>query len=258
MLQNSYLEIKGYFPPHFHVIQGFPYKPATRTMSPMKNILLTACLFCATAIAATQPDNAALRAIVDSFVRQQTMGLPGKVAFHIDEIDKRIALRPCSKIEAFLPAGSQLIGRVAIGLRCNEVNGWSIFIPVQIKITRELLVSTHPLTMGQTVHAEDLARQTTETTQNTGITDSDRVIGKVLRYSIAAGYILRDDMLRAPYSVKQGQTVKLSIQGGGFSLSSSGVAMTNASEGESVQVRTASGRVISGTAWEEGVVQINP
>lgn len=224
----------------------------------MKKLLLLGFLFCASALAAPQQDHASLRAVVTTFVQQQITGLPGKVAFNVDQIDPRIALRPCSKIEAFLPTGGQLIGRVSIGVRCNEVNGWSIFIPVQIKITRDLLISARPLSMGQVVHEEDLARQTTETTQNVGLTDARQAIGKVLRYSVAAGYILRDDMLRAPFSVKQGQSVKLSIQGGGFSLSSSGVALNNAGEGEAVQIRTASGRVVSGIAGAEGVVRINP
>lgn len=226
----------------------------------MKKILLVACLFLhSVAVAAAAPqDHASLKSAVTSFVQQQTAGLPGKVTYNVDEIDKRIALRACSKIEAFLPAGSQLIGRVSIGVRCNEVNGWSIYIPVQIKISRELIISARPLALGQLLHAEDIARQTTETTQNVGITDAAQVIGKVLRYSVAAGYIMRDDMLRAPYNVKQGQTVQLSVQGAGFSLSSSGVALNNASEGETVQIRTFSGRIVSGIAGEDGIVKISP
>ena len=172
----------------------------------MKKILLIACLFlhCVAAEAgaetAAQQDHASLKAAVTAFVQQQTAGLPGKVAFTVDEIDKRIALRACSRIETFLPAGSQLIGRVSIGVRCNEVNGWSIFIPVQIRISRDLIISARPLALGQIVHAEDIARQTTETTQNVGITDAMQVIGKVLRYSIAAGQVLRNDMLRLKLS----------------------------------------------------------
>lgn len=229
-------------------------------MTPMKKILLVVCLFLhsVAVAAAAQQDHATLKTSVTSFVQQQTAGLPGKVAFNVDEIDKRIALRACSKIEAFLPAGSQLIGRVSIGVRCNEVNGWSIYIPVQIKISRDLVISARPLLMGQLLHAEDIARQTTETTQNVGITDAAQVIGKVLRYSVAAGYIMREDMLRAPYNVKQGQTVQLSAQGAGFSLSSSGVALNNASEGETVQIRTSAGRIVSGIASGDGTVKINP
>ncbi|ADL55072.1 flagellar basal body P-ring formation chaperone FlgA [Gallionella capsiferriformans] len=225
----------------------------------MKTLLLIIYLLCySLASAAPQQDHAQLRAAAAALVQQQTAYLPGKVTFMVDEIDKRISLRPCSKIEAFLPPGTQLTGRVSIGVRCTETGGWSTLIPVQIKITRELLVSAHALTLGQIVRETDLARLQTETTLNSGITDASLIVGKVLRYSVAAGYILREDMLRPPYSIKQGQTVNLSIQANGFTLSSSGVALNNASEGETVQARTSSGRVISGTASADGVILINP
>ncbi|MDO9010752.1 MAG: flagellar basal body P-ring formation chaperone FlgA [Gallionella sp.] len=224
----------------------------------MKNFLLIACLFLYCASAVALQDHALLKKTVDSFVKQQTADLPGKVAYHVDEIDSRIALRACSRVEAFLPTGSKLIGRVSIGVRCMEANGWSLFIPVQIKITRELLISAHPLTAGQIVREQDIARLTTETTQSGGIADSGLVIGKVLRYSIASGSVLRENMLRAPYSIKQGQSVRLSVQGSGFSISGAGVALNNASEGETVQIRTSTGRVVSGIAVADGVAQINP
>ena len=226
----------------------------------MKNLTLFTLLLLHTSQAAyaASQDHTSLRTAVTSLVQQQTASLPGKVSFNVDEIDRRINLRACSKIEAFLPAGSQLLGRVSVGVRCMESNGWSIFIPVQIKITRDLLIASRALTMGQVVREEDLARQTTEISQSGGLTESRQVVGKVLRYSVAAGYVMREDMLRAPYSVKQGQSVQLSVQGSGFTLSSSGVALNNASEGESVQIRTTAGRVVSGIAINEGIVRITP
>lgn len=234
-------------------------------MAAMKNLLLVLLLlFIPPAFAATYQDHAALRTRVADFVLQQTAGLPGKVSFHVDEIDPRITLRSCAQIETFLPAGSQLIGRISVGVRCTDANGaggangWSILIPVQIKISRELIVSARPLALGQVIHEEDLARQITEVTQNTGLTDSRLVVGKVMRFSVAAGYVLREEMLRAPYSIKQGQVVPISVQGGGFTLNSSGVALNNAAEGEAVQIRTQSGRVISGIATEDGAVRVSP
>ena len=83
-------------------------------------------------------------------------------------------------------------------------------------------------------------------------------IGKVLRYGIAAGQVLRENMLRAPYSITQGQVVQLVVQGGNFSIRSEGIALNNAGEGQTVQVRTSSGRVISGIAGTGGVVEIEP
>lgn len=224
----------------------------------MRIFVLLVCLFLHRAAIAAPQDHALIKSAVNAFVQQQLAGEQGKVSINVDEIDKRLTLRACNRLEPFLPAGSQLIGRILIGVRCDEPGGWSMFVPVQIRISRELIVSARSLTMGQILHAEDLARQTVETSQNTGLTDANQVIGKVLRYSITAGYILRSDMLRAPYFVKQGQSVQLSVQGSGFVLSSSGVALNNASEGEPVQIRTSAGRVISGIASGDGVVRINP
>lgn len=225
----------------------------------MKKLLLFVSLLleCIAASAAVQ-DHAQIRNAVSAFVQQQTAALPGKASSKIEEMDGRIALPECARLEAFLPAGSQLIGRTAVGVRCMEKNGWSIFIPVQVRLNLDLLVSARQLPLGHTLQEGDLARQTTETTQVSGFTDPRQVLGKVLRYGITAGQILREDMLRLPYSVTQGQVVQLTVQGRGFSVRSEGVALNNASEGQTVQVRVAAGRVTGGVARAGGVVEITP
>ena len=236
-------------------------------MRPMKNFFLL-LLSLAAAIALgnsasadttrAPQSHAQIRNAAALFVQQQTAALPGKVSYQIDEIDRRIALPACAKLEAFLPSGSQLIGKTSIGVRCNETNGWSIFIPVQIRVSLNLLVSARQLSVGYTLQEQDLATQTMETSKATGFTDPKQVIGKVLRYGITAGQILREDMLRQPYSVTQGQIVQLAAQGNGFSIRSEGVALNNAGEGQTVQVRVGAGRVISGIARAAGLVEIGP
>lgn len=195
--------------------------------------------------------------VISAFVQQQTATLDGKVDYQIEALDPRIVLAPCSKLEAFLPGGSQLIGKTSVGVRCTDRNGWKILVPVQIKVTLALLVSSRQLPSGQVLQEQDIARQMVEISRTDGYTDAAQVIGKVLRYSIAAGQVLRSDMLRAPYSVTQGQLVQTIARGRGFNIRGEGVAMNNASEGQSVQVRIASGRTISGTA-RNGAVEISP
>ncbi|HEU0189159.1 MAG TPA: flagellar basal body P-ring formation chaperone FlgA [Gallionella sp.] len=252
----------------------------------MKKLLLIAFLLLQSAAAGAAPatdvlvrsapstatqDHTQIRNAVASFVQQQTAALPGKVSYQIDEIDRRIVLPKCAELEAFLPAGSQLIGKTSVGVRCNQplrkeeannrsahTNGWSIFVPVQIRLNLNLLTSAHQLPPGHTLQEQDLASQSTETSQPGGFTDPKQVLGKVLRYGIAAGQVLREDMLRQPYSVMQGQIVQLAVQGNGFSIRSEGVALNNASEGQTVQIRVGSGRVISGVARAGGVVEIVP
>ncbi len=203
-------------------------------------------------------NHALIKSAVTDFVQQQTTPLSGKVTFKVDDIDPRITLQECAKLEAFLPPGSQLIGKVSVGVRCNELNGWNIFVPVQIKISLKLLASARQLPPGHTLQEADLSTLTTETTHAGGITDPRQATGKVLRYGIAAGQVLREDMLRPPYSVVQGQVVQFAVQGSGFSIGSEGIALNNASEGQAVQIRVASGRVISGIARSNGKVEISP
>lgn len=203
-------------------------------------------------------DHQDLRNSIIAFVKQQTASMPGKTSYRVDEIDRRINLPQCGKIEVFLPDGSHLIGNTSVGVRCSEKNGWSIFVPVQIKISLDLLISARKLPPGHTLQQDDLSTQTTEITQAGGITEPGQAIGKVLRYGIAAGQILREDMLRPPYSIIQGQAVKLLIQSRGFSISSTGVALNNASEGQAVKVRNNAGIVVTGIAQTSGVVEIAP
>jgi len=229
----------------------------------MMKLLLIACLLLqsigigiANGAPAIAQSHTLIKNTAIAFVQQQTADIPGKVTYQAENIDSRISLPACQKLEAFLPAGSQLIGKTSVGVRCNESNGWSIFVPVQIRISLDLLISARQLPLGHTLREEDLATQTTETTRTGGITNAKQVIGKVLRYGIAAGQVLREDMLRPPYSVTQGQTVRLAVQGNRFSIRSEGVAMNNAGEGQTVQIRTSSGRVISGIAGADGIVEI--
>ena len=89
----------------------------------------------AASLAPASTNHSQISKIVVAFVQHQTASLPGKVTYQIEEIDPRIKLSACAHMEAFLPNGNQLIGKTSVGVRCNETNGWSILIPVQIKIT---------------------------------------------------------------------------------------------------------------------------
>ncbi len=197
-----------------------------------------------------------IKNVAATFVEQQIASLPGEVTYQVNDIDQRIALPACENLEAFLPPGSQLMGKTAIGVRCLAKNGWSIFIQVQIKVRLKLLVSTQLLPLGHTLLAQDLILQSSDAPHTAGLTDSDQAIGKVLRYSIAAGQMLREDMLRAPFIVTQGQTVQLLAQGDGFNIHNEGTALGNASAGQAVQVRIGIRRVVSGVARSNGMVEI--
>lgn len=222
-------------------------------------LLLACAVAVATPLGSATPaaqNHALIKQAVSAFVQKQAASLPGRASYQVNEIDRRIVLAACAKLEAFLPNGNQLSGNTSIGVRCADEKTWSILVPVQITYTVDQLTSRRSLSSGHVMQDDDIATQASESTIVGALTDRQLAVGKVLRYNIMSGQVLREDMLRAPYSVQQGQVVQLVVQGGGFSVRSEGVALSNASEGQPANVRIASGRVISGIALSGGGVMV--
>jgi len=220
-------------------------------------LLAMIALNAAPAWAGKAQSHAAIRETAEAFVRAQTKALPGKASIQVAELDKRLNLPACPTLEAFLPPGAQLNGNSSVGVRCISKQNWSIFVPVSVKITITMLTLNKTLQQGQTVHTDDLGSLTSETLQTGTLTDPAQAVGKIMKFGVGAGQILRYDMLRAPYTVKQGQAVKVQVLGSGFRVASDAQALSNAADGETTTARTASGQLISGIV-KGGVIEINP
>ncbi|EXI81454.1 MAG: Flagella basal body P-ring formation protein FlgA precursor [Candidatus Accumulibacter appositus] len=201
---------------------------------------------------------ASLSAALDNYLRIQTQGLPGKVSYHIGHLDQYAQEAACSAYEPFLPQGSRLWGRTTIGVRCLAPEAWTIYVPVQIRISGNYLVTARQLNRGQLISASDIYAQQGDlgALPASIVIDPAQAIGKTLKNGVAAGQPLRNDLLTAPWAVQQGQSVKLQSTGAGFSVSNEGKALNNASDGQIAQVRTASGQVVSGVARPGGIVEV--
>jgi flagella basal body P-ring formation protein FlgA len=227
----------------------------------MKNLLLT--LLALLALGATPAwagktqSHSEILETAAAFVRAQTRTIPGKVSIQVGDIDKRVLLPACPTLEAFLPPGAQLNGHSSVGVRCISQQNWSIFVQVTVKMSINMLTTNKTLQQGQTVQAEDLGSLSSESLQTGTLTDPAQAIGKIMKHGVGAGQILRYDMLRAPYTVKQGQSVKIQVMGSGFKVANEGQALSNAADGDSTTVRTASGQIVSGTV-KGGIIEIKP
>jgi flagella basal body P-ring formation protein FlgA len=201
---------------------------------------------------------AQIRQAVDQFLRVQTAGLPGKVAYTVGGIDPRVVLAPCAATEVFLPPGARLWGLTTLGVKCNDAAPWTIYVSAQVKVTGDYVVTARPLAQGTALSPLDLSLQSGDLTQMpvSVLTDPQLAIGKTLTSALAAGQPLRQDLLRSPLVVQQGQTVKLQSSGQGFRVSADGKSMTNAADGQIAQVRTSNGQTVSGVARAGGVVEM--
>jgi flagella basal body P-ring formation protein FlgA len=212
---------------------------------------------CSAAYAQQPPE--AVRSAVHAFLERETAGLPGAVELTVGQMDTRNQLPACAALEPFLPAGTRAWGRISVGVRCDSPVTWTVYIPAQVAVLTEYLVTARPIRPGQIVSGADLARRRGDLAAQPAntLTDMAQAVGHHARHAVASGNTLRADMLRLPPAVRQGQTVKVTSGGdAGFSVSSEGRALNTAAEGEPVRVRMGNGQVVSGTARNGGTVEV--
>ncbi len=220
-------------------------------------LLVLACFFSLGVGATPTEDSGSLKKIAEAFVTRQSSDLPGQVSVTVGSIDPRLRLPRCSNPEGFLPPGTRLWGNTTIGIRCPDP-AWSIYVQVTIKIMAMVVTTAKPLAQGQYLSPNDLTTQLTDITQLApgALTDLEQAIGKILITGLPAGQALRTDMLRTPLLIKTGQIVKLVVQGGAFQVSAEGKALANGGPGQTISVRTSSGKVVSGLIKPDGSVEV--
>lgn len=218
-------------------------------------ILIIASTMWATASAA--PVAPIQRAIVE-FLDVQNKGLPGQASYSIGAINASGLPDDCRNLNVTMDANARPWGKTHVNVRCTEGSAWSLYVPVDIHVLVNYVVSTRPLTAGQVISAADIRqRQGDLADLPQGIlTDLAQAIGQLTHVSLPADRPLRADMLRQPWVVKQGQNVKVVSGGISFQVSSDGRALNNAAAGQVVQVRLASGQVLSGIAQQDGTIAI--
>lgn len=198
-----------------------------------------------------------IRHAVEAFAKQQTAHLAGQVSVTVGAIEQ-VQLPACAKLQSFLPLGGKLWGNSNVGVRCSQGADWTLYVPVTVRVQAPVVVATRPLGSGRILADEDLTLQMAELTQLPAgvISAAQDAVGKVLTAGVVAGHPLRQDMLRAPIVVRQGQSVRLIAQGQGFKVSSEGKALSNAAVGQNVQVKAQNGQTVSGVVQADGTIEV--
>jgi flagella basal body P-ring formation protein FlgA len=149
-------------------------------------------------------------------------------------------------------------GRTHVKVRCAEGATWSLYVPVQIHVTVDYLVSARPLRAGQLIAEADITRREGDLAELPAdvLMDPAQALGQSANVSLPANRPLRATMLSQPLVVRQGQNVKVVATGTGFQVSSEGRALNNAASGQVVQVRLSSGEVVRGVARRDGTVGV--
>lgn len=243
--------------------QLFNKESMTKPLHESPSRLLADVIAMLLALAATAAHSAAplplsgyARPVIEQFLSAQTTGLPGRVQISI-ATPLSGDLPPCDALEAFLPGGARLWGRVSVGLRCHAGRPWTRYVQAYVAVTGPYQIATRQIEAGQALLPADTSTGEADLTTLPAdvMMDSAQLAGMVALNRIASGAPIRRDQLRGMPVVKQGQTVKLVSRGPGFVISTEGKAMTGGAAGAVIQVKIQGGQNISGIVRPDGTVE---
>ena len=154
------------------------------------------------------------------------------------------------------PSAVRLLGSGAGGTFLAEltVDGDVVRRRVRVGIRTTVTVAGRDLHRGETLAEADLVRR--DTVLWGGRTVATPEAGWVVRRRIAAGSRLAEPAVSPPAVVTAGREVQLVWRSGGVEVTARAVAAGTAAQGESVAVRTESGRRLRGIAEGPGRVRI--
>ncbi|MDB5906606.1 MAG: Flagella basal body P-ring formation protein FlgA [Massilia sp.] len=208
--------------------------------------------------AAPRQDLAALKTVVEQYLKTQSAGLPGAASIEVGAIDPRMSLAACPDPQAFQQPGARAWGKTTVGVRCTAPSAWTVYIQAKVSVQGEYVAAAVPLAQGQPIQQSQLVLMKGDLASmpNGVVTDMEQAVGRSSTISLPSGAPLRLDALRSKPVVQQGQLVRVVSSGAGFKVSAEARAIGNAAEGQVVQVRTPAGAIISGVAQAGGLVEV--
>jgi len=210
-----------------------------------------------------EPDAALVEAAL-ALAQQSAASLapPGaRIAASAGPLDARLRLAPCARVEPFLAAGLPPWGVTRVGLRC--VSGrvpWRAFLPVRLRVLAPAWTSRAALPTGALVAGDqwELAETDWAAAPSPPLGAGATIVGRTLARPVNPGQALREADLQPRRWFAIGQTVRIVASGSGFSIQADGLALGHGIEGQPVRVRTEGGRILTGQAIGEALVEVRP
>ncbi|MBW4936370.1 flagellar basal body P-ring formation chaperone FlgA [Marinobacter sp. F4206] len=207
---------------------------------------------------AEQIEEAATRFLERFTAQQADEGY--EVSFDAGTVDSRLSLASCEAPLAVEFTGDPWKStHPSLQVACEGSRPWRMFVTASVSIHGPALTASRPLARGERVTADMVTTQSVVVNASRrGVMRSpDDVTGMEVRRPVNTGSVITPDLLAAPDAVERGDHVMITARSGGFSVTSRGKALANASVGDQVLVENlASERTIRANVVAPGRVEI--
>lgn len=207
-------------------------------------LLVILCASCTMALASTQ-SLATIRSTVERYVHAEFSALGTITAVEVSSLDPRLRLSACKKpLTPFTPNGQHRLGNTTIGIRCDDSKPWSLYVPVRIVSSVNILTAARPLPRGSILTADDISvsQRDVAALPYGYFTDLELLTGMQLKRAIRPGDVFSPALVTPPPVIERGQIVWIAAEAGGIQVTVKGEALADAATGERVRVRNLSSK----------------
>ncbi|ROR59918.1 UNVERIFIED_ORG: flagella basal body P-ring formation protein FlgA [Pseudomonas psychrophila] len=186
--------------------------------------------------------------------------IEGRYEIQVNQLDPRVRLAHCDKdLTATLESPAQPMGRVTVRVRCEGSSPWTIFVPAQVKLFRDVVTVTHPLKRGAIIDYGDVTLRERDVglISQGYLTAVELAVGQKLLRPVVSDQVLTLTHMEQAATVRKGDHVIISARSGTLSVKMPGEALSDGGLSEQIRVKNLnSNRIIKARVTAPGQVEV--
>jgi flagellar basal body P-ring formation protein FlgA len=229
-------------------------------------LLLVLCATGSLAHASTMSHPEQLIDVTEQFL-ERTVGeylirsaITARHEISVNRLDPRLRLNPCDQpLAASLGGTTAPVGRVTVRVSCEGSSPWSVFVPAQVRLYREVIVANRSLLRDTVLSQADvsLAERDVSALNQGYLTRMDEALGNKLTRPVQPDQVITPNQLEMAKVVRKGDQVVITAKTGSISVRMPGEAMADGAPGKQIPVKNQrSGRTIKARVTGPGQVEV--
>ncbi|RMN48038.1 putative Flagellar protein [Pseudomonas syringae pv. apii] len=188
-----------------------------------------------------------------------TNQIDGRHDIQVKQLDPRLRMGACDKDLTATLESPRPVGRVTVRVRCEGSSPWTVFVPAQVQLFRNVVTVMRPLKRDAIVTEEDIAmRERDVSSLGQGFLASlDQAVGQKVVRQMVIDQVITPVALEQPQMIHKGDQVVIIARSGSLAVRMPGEAMSDGGFNEQIRVKNLnSQRVIKANVTGPGQVEV--
>lgn len=191
----------------------------------------------------------------------QRSNIQARHEVQINRLDPRLRLPLCDQsLITTLETPAEPVGRVTMRVRCEGTAPWTVFVPGQVRLYREVVTLVRPIKREGVIGEGDimLAERDVGLLNQGYLTEMDQAIGRKATRAMQPDQVLAPVHIRQAEVIRRGDQVVISARSGGINVRMPGEALSDGAIGKQISVRNQrSQRVVRARVTGPGQVEVS-